>query len=98
MADDRGVMRAELTVGGRVRGFIIRLPRDADGEIPLALVLHGDHPDAGGWVVRERSAEDQARCRPGSRRGARVTGGCRVIAQLRRAGPRLRGSMRGTVA
>jgi len=59
MADDRGVVRAELTVRGRARSFMIRLPRDADGEILLTLVLHGNHPDAGGWVTREPTTFDQ---------------------------------------
>lgn len=45
MADEQ-VMAEELTVGGRPRGFSMRLPRAADGEIPLVLVLHGNHPDA----------------------------------------------------
>jgi polyhydroxybutyrate depolymerase len=38
---------------------MIRLPRDADGEIPLALILYGNHPDAGGWVIPERTTFDQ---------------------------------------
>jgi polyhydroxybutyrate depolymerase len=58
MADDREVITGELTIGGRARGFTIRMPREAGGGIPLVLVLHGNHPDAGGWLMRERTTFD----------------------------------------
>ncbi len=59
MADDRGAVAGELTAGGRARGFAIRLPRDASGGIPLVLVLHGNHPDASGRIMRERTTFDR---------------------------------------
>ena len=46
MADVTG----ELTVGGRTRGFALRLPRGASGGMPLVIVLHGNHPDATGQI------------------------------------------------
>jgi len=52
-------MAEELTVGGRVRSFSIRLPPDADGEVPLVLVLHGNHPEARGSLMREWTAFDR---------------------------------------
>lgn len=61
MTDDGAVVRGELTVEGRVRGFTIRLPRAAPGGSPrpLVLVLHGNHPEAGGWMMREWTTFDQ---------------------------------------
>jgi polyhydroxybutyrate depolymerase len=58
MADER-VMVEELTVGGRPRHFSMRLPRAADGEIPLVVVLHGNHPDASGSRMREWTTFDR---------------------------------------
>jgi polyhydroxybutyrate depolymerase len=58
MADEQ-VMAGELTVGGRARGFSMRLPRAADGEIPLVLVLHGNQPDASGLRMREWTTFDR---------------------------------------
>ena len=58
MADVR-VMAEELTAGGRPRRFSMRLPRAADGEIPLVLVLHGNHPDASGLRMREWTTFDR---------------------------------------
>jgi polyhydroxybutyrate depolymerase len=58
MADEQ-VMAEELTVGGRARGFSMRLPRAADGEIPLVLVLHGNQPDASGLRMREWTTFDR---------------------------------------
>jgi polyhydroxybutyrate depolymerase len=49
----------ELTVDGRARGFTLRLPADASGDIPLVLVLHGNHPDAGGWLMSDWTTFDQ---------------------------------------
>ena len=46
MAGGADLIAAELTAGGRARGFTLRLPRSARGEIPLVLVLHGNHPEA----------------------------------------------------
>ncbi|GAB3989297.1 PHB depolymerase family esterase [Actinoallomurus acanthiterrae] len=50
-----------LKIGGRERGFTIRLPRAApdDRRMPLALVLHGNHSDAGGWMMREWTTFDE---------------------------------------
>jgi polyhydroxybutyrate depolymerase len=59
VTDGRDLVAGELTVGGRARSFTMRLPRSARGEIPLVLVLHGNHPDAGGWIMRERTTFDQ---------------------------------------
>jgi len=59
MAGGRDVLAGELTVGGRARSFAIRLPREAGGDIPLVLVLHGNHPDAGGWTVRQWTTFDE---------------------------------------
>jgi polyhydroxybutyrate depolymerase len=53
------MVAAELTVGGRTRCFAIRLPDGGDREIPLVLVLHGNHPDARGSLMREWTTFDQ---------------------------------------
>ena len=53
------VIAGELTVGGRPRSFALRLPQGAGAGIPLVLVLHGNHPDAGGWIMREWTTFDQ---------------------------------------
>jgi polyhydroxybutyrate depolymerase len=58
-AGDRDVLPVELTVGGRPRSFAMRLPREASGDIPLVLVLHGNHPDAGGWIMRQQTTFDE---------------------------------------
>jgi polyhydroxybutyrate depolymerase len=52
-------MAEELTAGGRVRTFSIRLPQDAHGAIPLVLVLHGNHPEARGSQMREWTGFDR---------------------------------------
>lgn len=59
MAGDREVVAGELMVDGRARGFALRLPPGTGGEIPLVLVLHGNHPDAGGWIMREWTTFDE---------------------------------------
>src|ERR1700730_1880711 len=59
MAGGGDLVAGELTVGGRARAFTMRLPRSANGEIPLVLVLHGNHPDAGGWSMREWTTFDE---------------------------------------
>jgi polyhydroxybutyrate depolymerase len=62
MADD-GVITGELTVGGRERRFALRLPSGGSGGsgdgIPLVFVLHGNHPDARGLLMREWTTFDQ---------------------------------------
>ncbi len=55
----RDLITGELTIDGRARGFTMRLPRSADGEILLVLALHGNHPDAGGWTMRDWTTFDQ---------------------------------------
>jgi polyhydroxybutyrate depolymerase len=59
MADGGEVLRVELTAGGRERGFGLRLPRAADGGLPLVLVLHGNHPDASGSQMRDWTTFDE---------------------------------------
>ena len=59
MAGGGDLAAGELTVGGRARGFTMRLPRSADSEMPLVLVLHGNHPDAGGRIMRDWTTFDQ---------------------------------------
>ncbi len=51
----------ELRVGGRDRSFTIRPPQAApgSGEVPLALVLHGNHPDARGLMMRDWTTFDK---------------------------------------
>lgn len=58
MADDEDLVTGELTVAGRARTFILRLPR---GKAPEALVLmlHGNHPEARGSMMREWTTFDQ---------------------------------------
>ncbi|MFC4114532.1 alpha/beta hydrolase family esterase [Nonomuraea zeae] len=68
MASESPVVPGELTVGGRVRGFTIRLPRAAQdgGPRPLVVVLHGNHPEegAGSRMMREWTTfDDQADAR-----------------------------------
>ena len=58
MAGGRDLVAGELTAGGRARGFTIRLPRSANGGIPLVLVLHGNHPDARGSLMRDWTTFD----------------------------------------
>jgi polyhydroxybutyrate depolymerase len=48
----------ELTIGGLVRRFTLRLPRATSGELPLVLVLHGNHPEASGAQLREWTGFD----------------------------------------
>jgi hypothetical protein len=44
----------ELTAGGRPRCFALHLPRTGSGGgIPLVIVLHGNHPDANGQMMRD---------------------------------------------
>jgi polyhydroxybutyrate depolymerase len=55
------VVAGELKIGGRERTFTVRLPHAAPDarQVPLALVLHGNHPDAGGWIMREWTSFDK---------------------------------------
>ena len=50
----------ELTAGGRVRRFALRLPRPRpSGGTPLVIVLHGNHPDATGLMMRDWTTFDE---------------------------------------
>src|SRR6266576_4088132 len=50
----------ELTAGGRRRRFVLSLPRTAaGGGIPLVIVLHGNHPDATGPMMRAWTTFDE---------------------------------------
>jgi polyhydroxybutyrate depolymerase len=53
------LIAGELTAGGRVRTFALRLPDGADGGVPLLLVLHGNHPEATGLTMREWTSFDR---------------------------------------
>ena len=53
------LITGELTVGGLARSFALRLPRGASGGIPLVLVLHGNHADATGLMMREWTTFDE---------------------------------------
>jgi polyhydroxybutyrate depolymerase len=59
MAGDIDLVVGELTVGGQARSFTLHLPRSASGEIPLVLVLHGNHPGAGGSIMRDWTTFDK---------------------------------------
>jgi polyhydroxybutyrate depolymerase len=61
MVSDGDLVAGELRIGGRERSFTIRLPQAAPDErqVPLALVLHGNHPDSGGWIMREWTTFDK---------------------------------------
>ena len=59
VAGDCDLVAGELTIGGRAREFALRLPQDASDDIPLVLVLHGNHPDANGRMMREWTTFDQ---------------------------------------
>ncbi|HMH37091.1 MAG TPA: hypothetical protein VK584_09150, partial [Streptosporangiaceae bacterium] len=50
----------ELTVGERPRRFALSLPRTgSSGGIPLVIVLHGNHPDATGQMMRDWTTFDE---------------------------------------
>lgn len=53
------MIAGELTIGGRLRRFALRLPEGASGELPLVLVLHGNHPEATGTMMRQWTTFDQ---------------------------------------
>jgi polyhydroxybutyrate depolymerase len=51
MADDREVITGELTIGGRARGFTIRLPREAGGQVAVLAAVAGGLPASLGDVT-----------------------------------------------
>jgi polyhydroxybutyrate depolymerase len=59
MAGGRDLVAGELSVGGRARRFTMRLPPSVNGEIALVLVLHGNHPDASGQLMRDWTTFDK---------------------------------------
>ena len=59
MAGGRDLVAGELSVGGRAGRFTMRLPHSVNGEIPLVLVLHGNHPDASGQQMRDWTTFDK---------------------------------------
>ena len=60
MVDDEGLVGGELRIGGLDRSFTVRLPGAADGRpVPLAIVLHGNFPSAGGHLMRQWTTFDQ---------------------------------------
>ncbi|GAA4207789.1 alpha/beta hydrolase family esterase [Actinocatenispora rupis] len=52
------VVSADLGVGGRARHATVRLPDAVGDGTPLLLVLHGNHPDATGAVMRQTTTFD----------------------------------------
>jgi polyhydroxybutyrate depolymerase len=54
-----GVIEGELIIGGWPRRFTLRLPDGASGELPLVLVLHGNHPEATGAMMRQWTTFDE---------------------------------------
>lgn len=53
------MVAGELSVGGRMRHFTMRLPHSVNAESPLVLVLHGNHPDASGQHMRDWTTFDK---------------------------------------
>jgi polyhydroxybutyrate depolymerase len=53
------VVDGELTIGGGARTFTVRLPREAAAPDALALLLHGNQPEAGGWLMRQWTTFDR---------------------------------------
>src|SRR5262249_7770998 len=53
------LITGELTVGGLARRFALRLPRVTSRGMPLVLVLHGNHPDATGQMMRGWTTFDE---------------------------------------
>jgi polyhydroxybutyrate depolymerase len=52
--------QVELTAGGRVRRFALHPPRSrSSGGTPLVIVLHGNHPDATGLMMRDWTTFDE---------------------------------------
>ena len=59
MAANPELIAGEVTAGGRVRTFALRMPTGTRGETPLLLVLHGNHPEATGLTMREWTSFDR---------------------------------------
>ena len=60
MTGDDNLVSGELAIGGRTRTFTIRLPRRASEQrVPLVLALHGNHPTAGGALMRAWTTFDR---------------------------------------
>jgi polyhydroxybutyrate depolymerase len=59
VSDPGTVVAAALTVDGRDRRCTLRLPTGASGDVPLLLLLHGNHPDATGQQMREWTSFDR---------------------------------------
>jgi polyhydroxybutyrate depolymerase len=59
VSDPGTVVAAGLTVDGRERRCTLRLPTGASGDVPLLLLLHGNHPDATGQFMREWTTFDR---------------------------------------
>ncbi len=59
MAGNPDLITGELAVDSRARTFALRLPDGAAGDVPLLLLLHGNHPDATGPQMREWTSFDQ---------------------------------------
>ena len=59
MPSGHDLITGELEVGGRARSFTMRLPAGATEGIPLVLVLHGNHPDARGQLMRDWTTFDE---------------------------------------
>jgi polyhydroxybutyrate depolymerase len=53
------VIAGELTIGGLTRRFALHRPGEDGSELPLVLVLHGNHPEATGAQMREWTTFDQ---------------------------------------
>ena len=51
------VVNGEVKLGGRARTFTLRLPRGAAPDA-LVVLLHGNHPEAGGRQIRQWTAFD----------------------------------------
>jgi polyhydroxybutyrate depolymerase len=58
LADDQELITGDLQVAGWRREFILRLPRGRAPEA-LVLILHGNHPEARGSLMREWTTFDQ---------------------------------------
>jgi polyhydroxybutyrate depolymerase len=53
------LITGELAVGGLTRTFALRLPRGTSDGMSLVLVLHGNHPDATGQMMRDWTTFDE---------------------------------------
>jgi polyhydroxybutyrate depolymerase len=61
MVTEGDLVVGEVSIGGQQRTFGIRVPRPARDRrpVPVVLVLHGNYPGGGGWVMRERTTFDE---------------------------------------